>query len=198
VSATRRPKVFGIGLYKTGTSSLHAALEILGYTGLHNAGPERSALVRRAIEERKPLLHYLDPKYNAFSDTPVTLYFWLADVQYPGSKFILTTRDLEDWLDSRRRHVEKNRRRAAEGAYKGKFLTVNLAAWEHEYRRHEGAVHSYFARRPDDLLVLDVTAGEGWGPICDFLGVSEPDRAFPWENRYRPLPDDAEPARSGG
>jgi hypothetical protein len=195
LSAIERPRVFGIGLNKTGTSSLHAALEVLGYTGLHNAGPKRGALIRRAIEEQKPLLHYLDPEYEAFSDTPVTMYFWLADVQYPGSKFILTVRDLEEWLDSRRRHVEKNQQRAAEGAYHGKFLKVNLALWEREYRVHDGAVRSYFAGRPDDLLVLDVTAGNGWKPLCDFLGVPVPRTPFPWKNRYRPVRAEAEPAR---
>jgi hypothetical protein len=181
-----RPRIFGIGLNKTGTSSLHEALELLGYRSLHFAGPERAALIRRALEERRPLLHYLDPAYDAFSDTPVTAYFWLADVQYPGSKFILTVRDLEQWLDSRQRHVEKNQQRAAAGAYEGKFLQVNRSAWTHEYQRHEGAVRSYFARRPEDLLVLDVTAGEGWKPLCDFLGTPVPDRPFPWENRYQP------------
>jgi hypothetical protein len=184
-----RPRIFGIGLNKTGTSSLHEALEMLGYCGLHYAGPERARLIRRAIEEQKPLLHYLDPEYDAFSDTPVTTFFWLADVQYPGSKFILTVRDLELWLDSRRRHVEKNQRRATEGAYKGSFLKVKPAAWEHEYRRDEGAVRSYFAHRPDDLLVVDVTAGEGWKPLCDFLGAPVPDQPFPWANRYRPARD---------
>ena len=182
----RRPRIFGIGLNKTGTSSLHEALDILGYEGLHFAGPERAALIRRAIAERKPLLHYLDPKYDAFSDTPVTAYFWLADAQYPGSKFILTVRDLADWLDSRRRHVEKNRERAADGAYGGSFLKVNLEAWEREYRLHDGAVRSYFAGRPDDLLVLDLAAGAGWEPLCDFLGARVPDREFPWSNRYQP------------
>jgi Sulfotransferase domain len=189
-----RARIFAIGLNKTGTSSLHEALEILGYTGLHFAGPERAALIRRAIEEERPLLHYLDPGYDAFSDTPVTTYFWLADVQYPGSKFILTVRDVDEWLDSRRRHVEKNQERAAAGAYAGKFLEVHLPAWEHEYRRHEGMVRSYFAHRPDDLLVFDVTAGEGWEPLCDFLGLPVPQRPFPWENRYTPWRGNPEPA----
>ena len=37
----------------------------------------------------------------------------MLDRQYPGSKFILTVRDLDDWLDSRRRHVETNIERHA-------------------------------------------------------------------------------------
>jgi Sulfotransferase domain len=33
-----RPKVFGIGLNKSGTSSLHEALTLLGYNSLHHGG----------------------------------------------------------------------------------------------------------------------------------------------------------------
>jgi Sulfotransferase domain len=186
VTTDSTAKVFGIGLNKTGTSSLHEALSALGYTSLHFAGPERAALIRRAVAERKPLLHYLDPRYDAFSDTPITNYFYLADVQYPGSKFILTVRDLDDWLDSRRRHVEKNQRKRAMGQYEGKFLNVNLEAWEAEYRHHEGAVRSYFANRPGDLLVLDIAAGQRWEPLCEFLGHPLPDEPFPWRNKFRP------------
>jgi hypothetical protein len=181
-----RPKVFGIGLNKTGTSSLHDALTALGYTSLHHGGPETTAAIRRAVEEMKPVLHYLDPRFDAFSDTAISHYYHLADVQYPGSQFILTVRDLDDWLESRRRHVEKNRRRKAAGEYHHTFLEVDIEGWREEYRRHQGAVRSYFANRPNDLLIYDVTAGHGWQPLCEFLGQPVPDQPFPWENRYRP------------
>ena len=46
------------------------------------------------MDERKPMLSYLDPEPDAISDVlVVTYYFYLADLQYPGSKFILTLRD---------------------------------------------------------------------------------------------------------
>lgn len=180
-----RPRIFGIGLNKTGTSSLHEALVTLGYTSLHFAGPEKAGLIRRAVEESKPLLTYLDPAFDAFSDTPITNYYHLADLQYPGSKFILTVRDIDNWLESRRRHVEKNKKRLAAGEYAGEFLEIDVERWAGSYRRHVGAVRSYFASRPDDLLEYDLTAGAGWEPLCDFLGHPLPAEPFPWENRYR-------------
>ena len=56
-----RPRVFGIGLNKTGTTSLHDVLGILGFNSLHWGGPEAHDAVVRAIEEEVPLLTYLDP-----------------------------------------------------------------------------------------------------------------------------------------
>ena len=176
-------KVFGIGLNKTGTSSLHAALELLGHRSVHGGEQDTHARMARAIDEGKPMLSYLDPPPDAVCDVlALTYYFFLADRQYPGSKFILTLRDLDRWLDSRRRHVERNQRMKEAGKYAGPFLTVDLDSWTAEYRRHEAVVRAYFEGRPDDLLPFRPTDGE-WEPLCSFLGHDVPDVPFPWENR---------------
>ena len=178
-------KVFGIGLNKTGTSSLHRALELLGYRSLHWGGLETHERVLRAIDDRRRMLDYLDPEPDAVSDViGVTYYFYLADLQYPGSKFILTLRQLDEWLDSRRRHVERNQRMKAMGEYDGGFLTVDLDTWAEEYRRHEAVVRTYFATRPDDLLAFRPSRGD-WEPLCAFLERPVPEVPFPWENRDR-------------
>jgi hypothetical protein len=176
-------KIFGIGLNKTGTSSLHSALEMLGYHSLHFGGMDTYENILRAIGEGKPMLSHIDPEPEAISDVAsITYYFYLADAQYPGSKFILTLRDIDDWLDSRRRHVERNRRMKESGEYEGPFLTVDLDSWALEYRRHEAVVRAYFASRPADLLCFR-PADSGWGPLCEFLGRPVPEQPFPWENR---------------
>jgi Sulfotransferase domain len=186
MSSRQRPRIFGIGLTKTGTASLHAALELLDYRSLHWGGFETLAEVCRAIDESRPMLDYLDPELDAFSDIfAITHYFYLADVQYPGSKFILTVRDLEQWLDSRRRHVERNQQMRAAGEY-SEDVEVDIDGWATEHRRHEAVVRGYFANRPDNLLVLDITAGDGWEPLCAFLGRALPEAPFPHENRFRP------------
>lgn len=178
-------KVFGIGLNKTGTSSLHRALELLGYRSLHFGGFETNDLILRAIDERKPMLSYLDPEPDAISDVVlVTYFFYLADAQYPGAKFILTLRDIDEWLDSRRRHVERNQQMKEAGEYEGWFLNVDIDLWVQEYRRHEAIVRTYFAHRPDDLLAFR-PAEDDWDPLCNFLGHPVPELPFPWENRDR-------------
>jgi sulfotransferase family protein len=179
------PKVFGIGLNKTGTSSLHRALELLGYRSVHWGGLETHEQILRAIDDRKPMLDYLDPEPDAVSDViAMTYYFYLADLEYPGAKFILTLRDIDEWLDSRRRHVERNQRMKDSGNYDGAFLTVDIDTWVQEYRRHEAVVRDYFARRPADLLCFR-PAESDWQPLCDFLGLPVPEQPFPWENRDR-------------
>ena len=180
-------RIFGIGLNKTGTISLHEALKVLGYRSLHFGGQQAQWAVSRAKEEGKPLLSYIAGDFDAFSDIGLlTANFDVADRQYPGSKFILTVRRFEDWLDSRRRHVEKNQLAKAAGGYDGTFLNVDLEGWTAEFHRHHTCVERHFANRPNDLLVLDITAGQGWEPLCGFLGRPIPNAAFPWRNRYSP------------
>lgn len=176
-------RVFCIGLNKTATTSVHTALTTLGYRSLHWGGPEARRAVRRAMAEGLPLLTHVDPEPEAVSDLEeVTHNFELADRQYAQSRFVLTVRDLEAWLDSRRRHVEHNRRERDAGRYRGRFLDVDLDAWAAERRRHHARVQAYFARRPDDLLVWDVAADPRWEPLCEFLGHPVPPRPFPHEN----------------
>ena len=178
-----RPRVFGIGLNKTGTSSLHEALTILGFDSMHWGGPSVRKQVEAAEAAGMPLLSNLDPRYDAFSDVlPLTKGYRLLDVQYPGSRFVLTVRPIDAWLDSRRRHVERNQRLREAGAYHGDFLVVEEDTWRVEWDEHLQHVRSYFGARAD-LLEIDLTTDPSWRPFCDLLGVPEPDVAFPWSNR---------------
>lgn len=36
---------------------------------------------------------------------------------------------------------------------------------------------------PLALLELDLCAGQGWGPLCQFLGLTVPEEDFPWTTR---------------
>lgn len=177
-----RPRIFGIGLNKTGTISLHEALTTLGYRSLHWGGPEVRRVVEQALAEGRPLVDDF-PDHDAFSDIwCLSEHFALLDEQYPGSRFILTTRDLDAWLTSRERHVARNRQRRDEGTYTGTFLEVDREAWTAEYRSHHRAVAAYFAGR-DDLLVMDITRGDGYEVLCPFLGHEVRPEPFPARHR---------------
>jgi hypothetical protein len=178
-----RPRIFGIGLNKTGTSTLDKALTILGFSSLHFGGQAAHDAVKRAIDEAVPLLTYLDQRYDAYSDIGLlSRRFRMLDAQYPGSKFILTVRPMEAWIDSRRRHVQRNVARQSAGQYDGTFVVVDEKKWEAEWQLHMSRAHQYFVGR-DDLLEVDFTRQSEWQPLCDFLGVSVPSRNFPWVNR---------------
>jgi hypothetical protein len=182
-------KIFCIGLSKTGTRSLHSALSILGFRSVHwggadlptaiERGPQIRDAVERAAREGRPLLYDIDDA-DAYSDIlALSTRFDLLDRQYPGSKFILTTRRIDDWLDSRERHVEANVARQARGEYSGTFLTVDRDGWADEINQHNARVRAHFAGRGRDLLEMDVAAGDGWDVLCPFLGVAVPDAPFP-------------------
>lgn len=179
-----RPRIFGIGLNKTATSSFHEAMTILGFDSLHfGDGVDSDEPIKKALQDEVPLLSYFDSRYDAFSDMGgLSRRFALLDEQYPGSRFILTVRPVDDWLASRRKHVERNRARHAAGEYRGSFLEVEEDAWRQDWEHHTAGVRAYFAGR-DDFLEIDLTAGRGWRPLCDLLGVDEPDAPFPWANR---------------
>lgn len=173
-------KVFGIGLNKTGTRSLAMALRLLGYRTLHKGDEATSALVDRAARERVPLLTHLGDKFDAYLDVHgLVVRFAELDAQYPGSRFILTTRAEADWLASRERHAAANQQRPG---YTGSFRTVDRAAWREEREAHHAAALAYFGGRPE-LLVIDIPGGDGWEVLAPFLGVTVPSTPFPWENR---------------
>lgn len=175
-------KIFGIGLNKTGTTSLHGALQALGFQSLHWGGPEIKKLVEDAHEQSRPLVADL-PEYDAFSDIwALSRRFDVLDHQYPGSRFILTTRSLESWIDSRTRHVHRNQIARAEGRYFGGFLRVEPDLWRQQFVDHHAAVYNYFSGRAD-LLVMRITEGDGYDALCPFLGTVTPAAPFPALNR---------------
>ncbi len=177
-----RPLVFGIGLNKTGTISLHEALTTLGYRSLHWGGPRVRLLIEAARDEGRPLVSDF-PDHDAFSDIwRLSENFALLDQQYPGSRFVLTTRPIDAWLTSRRLHVERNRERRAEGTYTGDFLDIEPERWREEYELHHARVQAHFAGR-SDLLVMDITRGDGYELLCPFLGEPVLDRPFPVRHR---------------
>jgi hypothetical protein len=183
-----RPRVFCIGLNKTGTSSFHAAMVILGFKSLHGGGPDWGGdkfnqAVKEALAEGCPLLSKIDPAFDAFSDVGLlTTRFDLLDAQYPGSRFVLTVRPVDEWIDSRRRHVERNVARRKAGKYHGTFLVVDEVRWRREWHRHIDRARAHFAGR-SELLEVDLTAGAGWEPLCKLLDLPEPPVPFPWANR---------------
>ncbi|MFT5201552.1 MAG: hypothetical protein ACI9C1_000928 [Candidatus Aldehydirespiratoraceae bacterium] len=182
-SVPNRPRVFAIGLNKTGTTSFHDAMTGLGYKSLHWGGPSIREQIELSRDAGELLLHSLDQSIDCFSDIEVLAKnFELLDEQYPGSRFMMTVRPLEKWLDSRRRHVENNQRRAERGEYDGKFMVVEEDEWRRSYERHYPRVREYFAGR-DDFVEVDITAGAGWVPFCELLGVAEPKTAFPHSNK---------------
>jgi hypothetical protein len=175
-------KIFNIGLNRAGTTSLAEALRLLGFSTAHyrHRGVRLYDLIIHNARRGRRLFDGLEEQCDAFSDFAGRHFYAELDRQYPGSKFILTTRELDGWLDSRERKVLLNRARPD---YRYGFLAIDREGWARERAAYVSRLQAHFAGRPGDLLVIDIPAGEGWDRLCPFLGVPAPDRPFPWQNR---------------
>jgi len=177
-SKQARLKVFGIGLAKTGTTSLHFALEMLGFRSIH-ASTFVARIVKQEIRNRKALLSTIENEYDAFSDWPISYLYRLLDRRFPDSKFILTVRNARDRYHSARRHIEEDQLRRAKGLPHAWIDIEPESEFITESELHTAKVKKYFQHRPNDLLVMRIVEGEGWTPLCDFLGVAVPIQRFP-------------------
>jgi len=173
-----KPKVFGIGFHKTGTTSLANALYTLGYNvtgyfGVHD--PDISKNVYQTAFE-------LADRFDAAQDTPWPVLYKELDQRYPGSKFILTTRPSDEWFKSVVKHFRLQRIPAHEWIYGVHTAFGNRRIYVQRYEKHNREVQEYFQDRPQDLLVMDITHGEGWEVLCPFLNLEVPAFEFPSKN----------------
>jgi len=178
-------KIFGIGLSKTGTHSLTEALNVLGFKAAH-------------WEHTKTIITYVDARpvinpnslenHDAFTDTPVSRVYRELDVMYPGSKFILTVREMNGWLRSIERHLSLPK--AGKDSAITEQLRIDLYGsvefdeqlFRKSYDTHVKKVLSYFRDNKQDLLIINICGGEGWETLCPFLRMHVPDRQFPKAN----------------
>jgi hypothetical protein len=182
-------KVVGVGLGRTGTNSLSDALNHLGVPTIHTPGP----LMPDELRSGKKHLDLLRAYQGIANGTGAP--YRRIDREYPGSRFILTVRrDTDAWLESKRRYAElelqnwstyDDMRRASKRLIReevyGSF-EFDAAVWLEAYETHTRAVMDYFDGRPESLLVMDVSAGDGWDVLCPFLGIPEPAIDFPHAN----------------
>ena len=182
--------IFNIGLNKCGTTSLASALNILGIRTLHHNFKSISNNKNRDIRlvdfwrhnlrnGRRPF-YGLDNSFYGFGDFFGEACFKQLDLAYPGSKFILTTRPLDEWLASRERHVNKNLQNPK---YLGGFREVNIQGWTNLYNSHISHTREYFRNRKNDFLIMDIPSGDGWDKLCQFLSLPTPSIEFPWGNK---------------
>ncbi len=206
-----KQKVFGIGFSRTGTSSLNEALELLGYRSIHfpiimqntSALAKVKYRINRWVQEigfKKPLFEnfvlgtsneavFKSPgpdSFDAMTDLPVALFFRELDKAFPNSKFILTVRDEEAWLKSCEKFFDAGNHQFFKWIQLHFDVYGSNAFDSHQfraaYRNHIEHVKLYFESRPNDLEIMDITKGDGWGKLCPFVGVEMSKAPFPNKN----------------
>jgi len=185
-------KVFVIGLSRTGTTSVHQALVELGYEGIHWVNP----LTGRLPGEVDLQL------FDAFSDINISAWFETLAERYPAARFVWTQRSPESWVRSVSTHYEERngvrhpgelRNRQHAGHFEGQSgqihesLYASHSSWADAHTAFSSRVERYFDAVSDErLLRLSVADGEGWEPLCHFLGRPVPDSGFPHANAGSP------------
>jgi len=189
--------VIGAGFGRTGTLSLKAALEQLGFGPCHHmaeifADPEQLTLWQAAARGDQVDWDEVLDGYRATVDWP-SAYFWreLA-AAYPTAKVVLSTRDPDSWYASFentilrvvnavdriadphiRATTEMGGRLVGEGVFGGRADDPEHA--KAVYRAHHDEVRE--AIGAERLLTFDVR--DGWQPLCEFLEVPAPQTPFP-------------------
>ncbi|MEV0621953.1 sulfotransferase family protein [Nonomuraea sp. NPDC050404] len=186
-------KVFGIGLSRTGTKTLTAALGVLGFDVVHYPADETSLAAMARGDGRFPLLD----RHDGLTDIATIPYLRELDDLHPGAKFVLTVRDKPSWLRSMQRHWAGRPATPVTGTHGQVRLLLraavygccefNAARMSRVYDDHLDRVRHHFAHRRDDLLELDICAGQGWERLAPFLGRAVPGTPFPAVRRQRDL-----------
>lgn len=190
-------EVIGSGLGRTGTKSLQSALNILGFGPCHHmvevfADADSMKLWIDAAKGR-PDWEAIFDGYRSAVDYPSATYWRELATYYPHAKVIHTVRDPDTWFESTQATIfapdgfPMRAMKSGEGVTGGFFnsflgpLTDHLddrAFLTAYFRRHTDEVKA--ATPPAQLLVYEV--GQGWEPLCAFLGVPFPDQPYPSEN----------------
>lgn len=172
------PKVFCIGFHKTGTTSMGLALQMLGYRVTGSLGTRDPEIADRV----HTLVDATVPRFDAFQDNPWPVLYQYLDQKYPGSQFILTVRSPESWIRSQVRDFAHKKTPMRQWIYGAGCPAGNEEIYLARYRRHNEEVQAYFANRPQEFLLMDLPAGDGWDKLCAFLGKPMPAESFPRAN----------------
>jgi Sulfotransferase domain len=224
-------EVIGAGFGRTGTNSLKAALEELGFDPCYHMSelfehPKHVELWDAAARGKSVDWNELFGGYRSTTDWPACSFYEELVQRYPDAKVILTLRDPNRWYQSTYTTIYARRRIASSAIFRclrrlglrqfnaNTFLLLVLKAgasvglfrpgmaraawlndrliWEDTFggnledRQHAIEVferHNEEVKRRvpvERLLVYEIK--EGWGPLCDFLGVEEPEKPFPHLN----------------
>lgn len=166
-------KIFGIGLSRTGTTSLAYALEEVGFDVLHY--PNENLL--------------FSPNNDGACDIPVAAHYKELDRKFPNSKFIYTIREQDDWLNSVEKYLERKKGRKISAWQMQNRIAVygrtdfNRDVFAAAYDKHDNDIREYFVGREQDLLITNICAGDSMRGLVSFVGAESDISTFPHKNK---------------
>ena len=170
-------KIVGIGLNKTGTTTLGTCLVHWGFKHISYSKPAFDLWRKNDFDKLWQFTH----NYDSFEDWPWPLVYREMDEKYPGSKFILTTRkNSETWFRSLCKHAHRTGPTEFRKVIYGFEMPFEHPTEHMEYYvRHNRAVREYFHNRQNDFLEVCWENGDGWNELSEFLNLPRPSTPFP-------------------
>lgn len=200
-------KIFCIGFNKTGTTSINATMQNLGYV-IGDQGKGEKLLLGWKNRDFSNIIK-LAKSAEFFQDVPFSLPFTYIPLHlaFPKAKFILTVRnDSEEWYQSVCRfHAKlwsKNEQpptvidlKSALYGYEGMPYDFNRWVYHIDdqnpydkerliqtYENHNKDVNYYFSNNPN-FIQVNVGVNEDYFRMCKFLGIEPKEDGFRWLNK---------------
>jgi hypothetical protein len=198
-------RVVGAGLGRTGTLSLKAALErLIGDSCYHGSEvftrPDHIEAWNSAAAGEPVDWPALFAGFSATVDWPAAAFWPEISAAFPESIILLSTREsVDSWYKSAHETIFQYAAIADSSPILKMFSTVLNARFTADtddpetvkaaYERHNAHVR---ATAPAGRLV-EWTPRDGWGPLCEALGVPEPVEPFPRLNTTQDWDDVIDP-----
>ena len=161
-------KVFGLGLNKTGTSTLGVCFKHFGFRHVSC----RPDLLRSYRAGNLAPIWGVADAHDTFEDWPWPLMYRELYERYADcARYILTVRSSpEVWLESLKKHSLRTHpsRHCRMDAYGYNYPHGHEAEHLAAYAKHNAEVRAFFAGCPELFLEVCWENGEGWGPLCSF------------------------------
>ena len=206
-------KVIGAGFPRTGTNSLKRSLEMLGFTKCYHmkellTHPDQLSFWQELEATGNTDWDKLYDGFQGSVDFPCYPYYKQHLKRYPDAKVILTVRDFDSWYKSVKSTIwtAGPQTPGQKVVMMGRMLTnarvrkviscikfFKGVFWKKQFQgRFEDQAYAkeVFLKHTEEvkshvpagqLLVYDVR--DGWGPLCEFLGVPEPAEPLPHLNK---------------
>lgn len=189
-------KVIGTGLGRTGTLSLKAALEQLGFGPCYHMMEvfPRPAHVAEWTQAARGERIDWDALYDGFTatvDWPSARFWRELVAHYPQAKVIHTERDPEVWWASFSQTIKEGLASQVPPRMQPWSDMTNLIITEQTFGRDMekanvlkvySAHNAEVKRSVPAARRLDFDIQQGWGPLCRFLGAPVPETPFPKTN----------------
>ncbi|MEM9884534.1 MAG: sulfotransferase [Bacteroidota bacterium] len=177
-------KIFGIGLNKTGTTSLGKAIANLGFDKHTSCNIN---LLRDYQNGNISSILKLAEDYNNFEDWPWPLIYKDLYFEFPDSKFILTIRESpEVWFSSLCNHAKRTGpTEHRKIVYGYEMPQSKRSAHIRFYNFHNQSVTDFFNKQsPNNFLTVCWEKGDGYDKLCKFLDIDNcPSESFPHLNK---------------